>query len=134
MKNRLLIVGSITLALVACRAAPEQQLKDSFVKQIVASGIAHDVTQNGDEVLFSARYGDQLDAKWRVHIDSASIDRKPDGSTPSKGLVKSSWYLNGEPIRPSGSESNLPLAFLDKGIAQECWAFWDDSNHQWSWE
>jgi hypothetical protein len=42
--------------------------------------------------------------------------------------------VNGEQIRPRGDQSDLPLAFLDQGIAQECWAFWDNSNHQWSWK
>jgi len=134
MKNQLLVLCVSALALVACRAAPEQQLKDSFVKQIATSGIVGDFQRNGDEVRFSAKYGERLDAKWRVHVDSASIERAADGTTPSKGVVRSSWYVNGEQIRPRGDQSDLPLAFLDQGIAQECWAFWDNSNHQWSWK
>ena len=80
------------------------------------------------------RYGHELDAKWRVQIDSATIELQADGTTKDKGLVKSSWYVNGEPIRPRGSQSDLPLPFLDAGIAQECWALWDSSSHQWSWK
>jgi hypothetical protein len=134
MKKQLLVLGLSALALFACRAAPEQQLKDSFVQQIASSGIVRDFQQKGDEVLFAAKYGERLDAKWRVHVDSTSIERDADGTTPHKGVVKSSWYVNGEQIRPRGDQSDLPLAFLDKGIAQECWAFWDKSAHQWSWK
>jgi hypothetical protein len=134
MKKWLLFVGLSALAVVACRAAPEQQLKDSFVQQIASSGIVRDFQQQGDEILFAAKYGERLDAKWRVHVDSASLEPDRDGTTPYKGVVKSSWYVNGEQIRPRGDQSDLPLAFLDKGIAQECWAFWDKSTHQWSWK
>ena len=83
---------------------------------------------------FTARYGDQREAKWRVHVDSATIDRSPDGSANERGLVKSSWYVNDEQIRPRGDQSDLPLPFLDNGIAQECWAFWDGTRHEWSWK
>jgi hypothetical protein len=134
MKKRLLVLALSALTVVACRAAPEQQLKDSFVQQIASSGIVRDFQQKGDEVLFAAKYGERLDAKWRVHVDSASIEPDPGGTTPYKGVVKSSWYVDGEQIRPRGDQSDLPLAFLDKGIAQECWAFWDKNNHQWSWK
>jgi len=133
MKKRLLVLG-LGAVVVACRAAPEQQLKDSFVQQIASSGIVRDFQQKADEVLFAAKYGERLDAQWRVHVDSASIERDADGTTPYKGVIKSSWYVNGEQIRPRGDQSDLPLAFLDKGIAQECWAFWDKRNHQWSWK
>jgi len=134
MKKRLLVLGLSALAAVACRAAPEQQLKDSFVQQIASSGIVRDLQQKGDEIVFAAKYGERLDAKWRVHVYSASIEPDPGGTTPYKGVVKSSWYVNGEQIRPRGDQSDLPLAFLDKGIAQECWAFWDKSHHEWSWK
>ena len=122
--------------LVGCRAAatPEQELKNSFVQQIASTSIVRDFQQTGDEVGFSARRGDQLDAKWRVRIDSAAIERQADGTTPRRGLVKSSWFVNGEQILPRGSQSDLPLALLDRGIAQECWADWDGGRHQWSWE
>ena len=122
--------------LAGCRAAatPEQELKNSFVQQIASTSIVRDFQHTEDEVSFSARRGDELDAKWRVRIDSAAIERQADGSTPRKGLVKSSWFVNGGQIRPRGSQSDLPLAFLDRGIAQECWADWDEGRGKWSWE
>ena len=140
MRKRLLVVGLSALALVACRTAPEQQatpeqqLKDSFVKQIASNGIVRDFQQKGDEYFLPRSTGEHPDAKWRVHVDSASIERGADGTTPVKGLLKSSWYADGEQIRPRGDQSDLPLAFLDQGIAQECWALWDKSKNQWSWK
>jgi hypothetical protein len=54
MKKRLIVLGLSALTVVACRAVPEQQLKDSFVQQIASSGIVRDFQQKGDEVLFAA--------------------------------------------------------------------------------
>jgi hypothetical protein len=139
VRKHLRVICLTASALAACRAAaperrPEQQLRDSFVQQIASIGIVRDFHRVGDTLSFSARYGHELDAKWRVHIDSATIERQSDGTTKDKGVVKSSWYVNGEPIRPRGSQSDLPLPFLDAGIAQECWALWDSSSHRWSWK
>jgi len=58
-------------ALAACRAAApeqrqEQQLRDSFAQQIASIGIVRDFHRDGDTLSFSARYGHELDAKWRV--------------------------------------------------------------------
>ena len=126
-------------ALLGCRAgAPaqtrEQQLKDSFVQQIASTGIVRDVQRSDDTVSFTARYRDQPAAKWRVQIDSASVDRPPSDPAKERGLVKSSWFVDGEQIRPRGDQSDLPLPFLDNGLAQECWAFWDESRREWSWK
>ena len=122
-------------ALAGCRDPNQDQLlRDAFIQQIASTAIVRDLQQSGDDVTFSARYGEQLDAKWRVHIDSATIEHEGDGTTPHKGTVKSSWYVNGEHIRPRGSQSDLPLPFLDAGVAQECWAFWDKGTKHWSWK
>jgi len=139
MREQLLVVCLCASAMPACRAgAPEhrleQQLRDSFVRQITSTAIVRDVRHDGDNVSFSARHGSQLDAKWRVHIDAVTIESQAGEAAPSKGLVKSSWYVNGEPIRPRGDQSDLPTPFLDNGLAQECWALWDSRRHQWSWK
>ena len=119
MREQLLVACVTASALIACRAAApeqrrEQQLKDSFVQQIASTGIVRNLQ--------------------RAHIDSATIEPQADGTTQDKGVVKSSWSVNDEPIRPRGSQSDLPLPFLDNGVAQECWAFWDSRSHQWSWK
>ena len=139
MREQLLVACVTASALIACRAAApeqrrEQQLKDSFVQQIASTGIVRNLRRDGDTLSFLARHADQLDAKWRVHIDSATIEPQSDGTTQDKGVVKSSWFVNDEPILPRGSQSDLPLPFLDNGVAQECLAFWDSRSHQWSWK
>jgi hypothetical protein len=130
-----LCCGVLTLAgCGGAGATPEQQLKDSFVQQIASTGIAQGLQHQGDEVTFTARRGDVADAKWRVHFDAATVENDTDGKTPRKGTVKSSWYVNGEQIRPRGDQADLPLPLLDAGLAQECWAFWDKGTQKWSWK
>jgi hypothetical protein len=135
MHKYLLVVCLSAFGAIACRAAsPERSLKDSFLQQIGSTAGVRDLRRTDEEASFTARYGDTLDAMWRVHIDSSSIEFEPDGKTPNKGGVKSTWSVNGEPIRPRGEQSDLPLAFLDNGVAQECWAFWDGKTRTWSWK
>lgn len=135
MTRHVLVLCLSAWTLAGCRGAnPEQQLRDSFIQQIASTPTVRDVQRHGDEVSFTLRYGEHPDAKWRVHVDSASIERAADGTVPSKGMVKSSWYADGEQIRPRGSQSDLPLVLLDRGIAQECWALWDTNGGQWSWK
>jgi hypothetical protein len=123
------------LALAACGGAtPEQQLKDSFVQQIVSSGFARDLQRQADEVTFTGKRAEKNDAKWRVRLDAATVENDQDGKTPRKGTVKSSWFVDGEQIRPRGDQADLPLPILDAGLAQECWAFWDKSAGKWSWK
>ncbi len=57
-----------------------------------------------------------------------------DEKQPYKGTVKSSWYVNDQPVLPRGRESNLPIELLDNGVSQDCWAFWESEAKRWSWE
>ena len=135
MMMRVLVLCASACVLVGCGGpTPEQQLRDSFIQQIVSTENVRDVQRNDDDVSFTLRHGEHPDAKWRVHLDSASIERGANGSTPDKGMVKSSWYADGEQLRPRGDQSDLPLAFLDRGLAQECWALLDKSSGGWSWK
>lgn len=130
------VVSSILLVVattLACGGSREKDLRDSFFQQIASVPLVHDLRRNGDEATFVGQYGSDQNAKWRVRIDSVSVEANDDGAKPYKGIVTSSWYVNGQLIAAEGSESNLPLAVLDKGIAQECWAFWDQQTKRWSW-
>ena len=135
MRTYVLVACLSAFGAVACRGASrEQALRDSFLQQVGSSpGVSH-LDRTGDEVAFTARYGEKLDAAWRVKIDSSSIEFEADGKTPTKGGVKSTWSADGQPIQPRGSQSDLPLAFLDNGVAQQCWAIWDGKAGKWSWK
>jgi hypothetical protein len=134
MRNRLLtgavlVIGSLT----ACTRPSDGNLRQSFLDQIASTAIVRDFQRSGDEVTFSAPYGAEASARWRVRIDSAVVEEQADEQRPYKGTVKSSWFVNDQPIEPRGTYSDLPSAFLDKGISQDCWAFWEASRRTWSW-
>ena len=135
MRKYVLVVCLSGLGAMACGAAsPERTLRDSFLQQVGSSPGVTNLDRKADEVAFTAQHGEKLDAAWRVKIDSSSIEFEADGTTPTKGGVKSTWFADGEPIRPRGSQSDLPLRFLDNGVAQECWAVWDRKTGKWSWK
>jgi len=126
-----LIVAAVAVA--ACGTPSVDGLRDSFAQQLQANRFVKDFQRNGDELLFSAPDGSGNPAKWRVHIDSSVVTANNDARQPYKGTVKSSWYANGEAIKPRGRDANLPVELLDNGISQDCWALWEKDTKRWGW-
>ena len=135
MKARLLEVCALLaiLTFAGCGTPGEGDLQESFAQQIASVSLVRDFQRNGNELAFSGPYGEETNAKWRVRIDSAVVEPQDDAMKPYKGTIKSSWYVNGRSIEPRGSYSGLPSEFLDKGVGQDCWAFWEKTTKQWSW-
>jgi hypothetical protein len=136
--SRLILAVGVALSMGACGATPgEQNLRDSFAEQIASVGIVKNFERRGDELTFRAPYEANADVAWRVRIDSATVESNDDDRQPFKGTVKSSWYADGKLIetRDSGAKmyADLPTDFLDKGVGQDCWAFWDAATRKWSW-
>ena len=50
-----------------------------------------------------------------------------------QGHITSDWYANGEIVEFLGTMSALPTEFLDRGVAQECWAYWMEADLRWDW-
>ena len=128
----LLILAALPLA--ACGKPGGESLRGSFAQQIASNRFVRDFQRSGDELLFFGPDGAGGDAKWRIHIDSAVIESNDDEKQPYKGTVKSSWYANEQPIQPTGRDSNLPIELSDKGVSQDCWAFWEPETKRWGWE
>ena len=136
----LLIIATVVIS--GCSRPPgEDGLRESFSQQLAANKFIKDFQKNGDDLTFSAPGAEGGVAKWRVHIDSTSIeptDNEPPpfdkAAKPFKGQVKSSWYSDNQLVRPRGRESNLPIELMANGLAQECWAFWEKAEKRWSWE
>ena len=123
-------------AAVGCAAAVEpgvDNLKASFAAQIDSIGSVSGVEQTGDALTFTETRADGTEVQWRVTIDSAVIEEPAVEGAPTQGNVISSWYADGELIEPLGSMSRLPDAFLNAGIAQDCWALWDADAGRWGW-
>jgi hypothetical protein len=133
-----ILVAGIIIALTtaACGKPGPDSLKDSFARQLSSNEFVRDFERSGDELTFSAPGAEGGTAKWRVRIDSAVVEanaENPD-TLPYKGAVKSSWYSDGQPVQPSGRESNLPIELMSNGLSQDCWAFWDKAAGRWTWE
>ena len=135
MTIRLLTGGWLLTAamLTGCATPDATSLQESFAEQVEAVSSVRNFQRNGDELEFSAPDVTGADAMWRVHIDSAVVEPQEDEIYPYQGVVTSSWYANGELVEPVGVMSFLPTEFLDQGIGQECWAFWDEESGRWDW-
>ncbi len=128
-----LVAGGL-LAVAACAVQPgEVNLRSSFAEQIASVDGVEDFERDGDELTFSGPDGRGGTGNWRVRIDSVALEPGPDEQVPYQGHVLSSWRRDGELIEPLGSMSGLPEAFLDTGVAQDCYALWDTASHAWDW-
>jgi hypothetical protein len=135
-KQFLALVAGIALACgsIACGGPDDAGLRDSFAAQLAANQFLKGVQRNGDEVTFTGAGADGGTAKWRVHIDSSSIEPNDDEAKPYKGTVKSSWYSDGKIVQPVGTESHLPIELTANGLAQECYGLWNKATQKWEWE
>jgi hypothetical protein len=109
-------------------------LRDSFAAQLAANRFVSNVQPDGDTITFSGPVADGRVGAWRIVIDSAEVEPNGDPSLPYKGTITSSWYSDGQVVRPSGRESNLPVELTSNGLAQECWALWNSAAGRWEWE
>lgn len=129
-------VVAAAVAAAGCAAAVEpgaDNLRASFAAQIGSVEAVSGVEQTGDTLTFTETQADGTEVQWRVVIDSAVVEEPAVEGAPTQGHVLSSWYADGELIEPLGSMSRLPDAFLDAGIAQDCWGLWDEEAGQWGW-
>lgn len=136
MTSRVLMVVVAALLTAQCGGAPGVNgLRESFAQQLAANRAVTDFSRDADDLRFSGPGADGAPtARWRVHIDSAVIEPNSDPGQPFKGTVKSSWYADDQIVRPSGRDSNLPMELTATGLAQDCWALWDDATRKWGWE
>ncbi|MFN8065740.1 MAG: hypothetical protein U0P82_13170 [Vicinamibacterales bacterium] len=125
----------LSVLVVACNRPPaEDSLRDSFAQQLSSNKFVSEFQRSGDNMTFKAPAPDGTPSRWRVHIESSTIEQQSDARQPYKGTVTSAWYVNGEQIKPTGSDSNLPIELTSNGLGQTCWAFWDPAKHTWGWE
>lgn len=126
---------ALALALATACGAPEpntDNLKASFASQIESVASVSAFERDGDALAFTETRAGGDEVRWRVTIDSADV-APPAGGAPIQGHVVSSWYADGELVEPLGSMSRLPDAFLEAGIAQECYGLWDAEAGDWDW-
>jgi hypothetical protein len=132
--SRMILAAAVAAAMACGGVTPgEQNLRDSFAEQIASVGFVRNFERHGDEMTFRAPYEANAEVEWRVRIDSTMVEPNDDDRQPFKGTVKSSWYAGGKLIEPRGRNADLPSDFLDKGLAQDCYAFWDAASRKWGW-
>ena len=128
-RNLLLVVAPV---LAACAMQPgEVNLVSSFGEQIAAVDGVTDFEHDGDELTFMGPDGQDGIASWRIRIESTELVAS-DGR-PLEGHVTSSWYRDGERVEMMGSMYTLPQEFFETGLAQECYALWDEGEGRWDW-
>lgn len=131
-----LLLLSIIVPLAGCSAGEPSvdSLLDSFAAQISSVEFVHDFVRDGDDITFLRPDGSGMDVEYAVHIDSALVEpNEGDDAAPWRGLVESTWRIDGRIITPSASVSNLPMWIDEAGIAQECWGLWDAGSGEWGW-
>ena len=127
------IVVAVAAGCAVAVEPTEDNLQASFAAQIDSIESVSGVEHTGDMLTFTETQADGTEVQWRVAIDSAVIAEPAVEGAPTQGHVLSSWYADGELIEPLGSMSRLPDAFLNAGIAQDCWALWDADAGRWGW-
>ena len=131
LRSLLLAAGAVPV-LAACAMQPgEVNLVSSFGEQIAAVDGVTDFEHEGSEITFMGPDGRDGIAAWRIRIESTELVEN-DGR-PLEGHVVSSWYRDGELVEMMGSMYTLPQAFFDTGLAQECYALWDEASNAWDW-
>lgn len=140
MRCRWLLVGPLVavVAVAGCAGAQAQaddeSLRDSFAERIETSSFVSDFSRNGDELTFSGTLREGGTAEWRVVIDSSVVEpNELDDAMPYVGRITSGWYANGQVVEYLGSMSALPQEVLDRGLGQECYAYWLAEDRRWDW-
>ena len=130
---RLFVVLFASVFLIACGSPSSESLQESFARQIESIPAVYNLKYDEDELTFLGPGDGKSDTEWRISIDLAVVESNDDETMPFRGIIQSSWYANGQLIKATGNLSNLPVVYLDVGVGQECWAFWEKATRQWDW-
>ena len=129
----------VIVAFVLCSACegvsdtPESLLETSFAQQVAGVNAVEQFERVAKELTFAHPNADGEIIHWQVVIDSVAVHPGGADVEPERGDVGSSWYADGVLIEPIGSMSRLPAAFLQSGVAQQCYALWDSEVGAWGW-
>ena len=128
------LMAMVALAQCATAVADDASLRDSFAEQVADSGFVSGFSRDGDEFTFTGPDGDDQPASWRVRITSSFVEPALfNEEEPFQGRITSEWYVNDELVEYLGNMTALPDRYLDLGIGQECWAFWNEAERRWTW-
>ena len=103
-----------------------ESLLNSFTDQIAS--------RDGNELRFHGPNGKGGEAAWLVRIETVLVEPNEfDPVAPYYGRITSEWIADGTVVEYLNSMTALPQEFLDRGVAQECWAYWLAAERRWDW-
>ena len=109
-------------------------LLNSFTDQIASSTFVTDFVRDGNELRFYGPNGKGGEAAWLVRIETVLVESNEfDPVAPYYGRIRSEWAADGTVVEYLGSMTALPQEFLDRGVGQECWAYWLAAEKRWDW-
>jgi len=128
-----LLIAAVTVGCAQSKADNES-LRASFSDQISESSFVSDFTREGDELSFLGPDRDGGSVEWRVRIDTSLVEPNLfDEAMPYVGRITSEWTADGEIVGFLGNMTALSQEFLDRGLGQECWAYWVEAENRWDW-
>lgn len=131
-----LSVALVAAVTVGCAQpqADDEGLRASFADRISESSFVSDFEREGDDLRFSGPDGEGGTAEWHVRIDTSLVEPNQfDDAMPFVGRITSEWTADGEVVEYLGNMTALPKEFLDRGLGQECWAYWVAAESRWDW-
>ena len=134
MNRWLQAVSLVGIAALGCAQAQadEESLRNSFAERIATSTFVSDFTREGAELRFSGPDGDGGTAAWLVRIETSLVEPNEfDDASPFVGRILSEWVKDGEVAEFLGNMTAIPREFQDRGLAQECWAYWVAADRAW---
>jgi hypothetical protein len=136
MSRWLQVVSLVGITALGCAQveADEESLRNSFAERIATSSFVSDFTREGAELHFSGPDGDGGTAAWVVRIETSLVEPNEfDDASPFVGRILSEWVRDGEVAEFLNNMTAIPKEFQDRGLAQECWAYWIEANRAWDW-
>jgi hypothetical protein len=137
MMNRWLqAVSLVGITALGCAQAQadEESLRNSFAERIASSAFVSDFERDGPELRFSGPDGEGNTTDWVVRIETSFVEPNEfDDASPFVGRILSEWEQDGDVAEFLGNMTAIPQEFLDRGLAQECWANWIEVNRAWDW-
>ena len=127
------VVGTLTPGCAEVEA-DEEGLRRSFADRIATSSFVSDFAEDDGEFAFLGPDGRGSTTTWQVRIESSLVEpNELDESMSYQGRITSEWRVDGKVVEFLGNMTALPQEFLDRGLAQECWAFWIEPDARWDW-
>ena len=136
MNRWLQAVSLVGIAALGCAQtqADEESLRNSFAERIATSTFVSNFERDGAELRFSGPDGEGGTAAWVVRIETSLVElNELDDTSPLMGRILSEWEKDGDVAEFLGNMTAIPKEFLDRGLAQECWANWMEADRAWDW-